>query len=609
MDSGRVLGGGWVASRGLQGRREAGVLTYLPYFGLACLVATLVRFQAVAPVLHGALQDPDSYMRLVRIQDALDAGHWFGHAVARDASGAGFILTWSHALDGVILLLRAPLRLVLAPGPALFWAGVGTGPLSLGALGAATAWAAAPLAGRAWLWMAPVAVAVSPAILNYGELGFVTHHIALVALAVAAWGAAGRAAFGGLRAGLWAGALAGLGIWLSPEAMPFGLMGLGAVFVGWAVRPARPVAGACLGCGLGLLAVVAVTLVVDPPAGGLGAVALDRLSLPFLVLAGFVALLGAVPRLLGRCGIWARFAGLGGAGLGMMAAWLALFPGFSHGLAGLMTAEQAQAFFGHIQEMAPLDTPGMFVLFALAGALAAVATLGLAAAPGQPPVVRAIWLYAGLCAAACVGLAVMHLRFSPYPAAAAAAMLPVLFRRLSAPRLLSWRPLLRPGLLVLFLCTPGLLGRLLIRPVQAEEGKQFAAYQSDCSVAAAAGLLAPYAGSVVLAQVGDGPELLYRTRVAIVGSLYHPDIAGFMRLRAAWRARDLRRPPPELLATGATALLICPHHARMALVDGPATTLFDRLNQADPPTWLHAEAGAQTSPWVLYRVLQDGSGG
>ncbi len=590
----------------MAGRLVASALRYLPHFLLACLAATLMRLHSIPAVVHGGLQDPDSYLRLVRIQDALDAGRWFGYAVARDASGAGFIVPWSHALDGLILVLRAPLRLFLAPAPALFWAGVVTGPLSIGALGAVAAWAAAPAAGRGWLWVAPMGIAVAPAILNYGELGFVTHHIALVAIVVATWGAAGRAAFGGLRAGLAAGALAGLGIWLSPEAMPFGMIGLGAVFASWAVVPTRQSAGACLGCGLGQLGVVAAALIVDPPANGWFGVALDRLSLPFFGLAAGVAVLSALPRGLGGCSPGLRFAGLGSAGLGLLAAWLALFPGFSRGLAGLMTEEQAQAFFGHIREMAPIGTPCMFIQFAFAGTLAAAAAVSLAALD-PAPVMRAVWLYAGLSVGACVALAVVHVRFSPYPAAAAATMLPILLHRLSAPGLLAWRPLLRPGLLALFLATPVLLGRALVLPAEAAEGGRDDAYQADCSVAAALELLAPYAGQVVLADVNDGPELLYRSRIAIVGSLYHPNIAGYMRLRAAWRARNLAELPPKLVATAARAILICPHHARSAMLDGEAAMLFDRLNQGDPPAWLHAVRNSPNAAWVLYSVPLQGA--
>jgi len=70
----------------------------------------------------------------------------------------------------------------------------------------------------------PVAVALAPPIMGYGQLGGVTHHVALAVFAVGAWGAGGRAAFGSIRSGILLGLFAGFGIWLSPEALPFGMM-------------------------------------------------------------------------------------------------------------------------------------------------------------------------------------------------------------------------------------------------------------------------------------------------------------------------------------------------------------------------------------------------
>ncbi|MEI9983572.1 MAG: hypothetical protein WDN69_10440 [Aliidongia sp.] len=92
----------------------------------------------------------------------------------------------------------------------------------------------------------------------------------------------------------------------------------------------------------------------------------------------------------------------------------------------------------------------------------------------------------------------------------------------------------------------------------------------------------------------------------IIGSIYHEGIAGFMRLRAAWNARDLERVPPEVRATDARFILICPGApAGTAIVDGPTTTLLDRLNRDDPPAWLHSVAPAQESGWVLYEIDPD----
>jgi hypothetical protein len=130
-----------------------------------------------------------------------------------------------------------------------------------------------------------------------------------------------------------------------------------------------------------------------------------------------------------------------------------------------------------------------------------------------------------------------------------------------------------------------------------------AADRAQCSMPDAARLLAPYGGAVVLADMNLGPELLYRTQVKIVGALYIRGMAGAMRLRAALRARDLDTVPPELRATGAHYLLACNGAPRSPFVDGPETTLFDRLNHGEPPGWLRSVAGDPTSGWALYEEV------
>ncbi len=579
-------------------------LSYAACFFLSLVTALAVRFQSVPAAIGGALQDPDSYMRLVRIQAALDEGRWFGALIPRDASGAGFVQPWSHLLDALILMLRLPLRLAMPPDSALFWAAIATGPLLMGALGAAAAWAVAPLASRKWLWTASFGVAVAPAVLNYGELGFVTHHIALAAVAVGIWGAAGRAAIGDRRNGLWLGVLAGAGIWISPEAMPFGMMGLGAVLLAWAVEPRASRVAALSDAGIAFVATLGFGLLADPPPAGWLAVEVDRLSLCFLVLGGIVCAVCCTPRIPGlSLASWqSRFGWLAAAITVGATVWLSLFPGFASGLAGLMTADEAAAFFGRIEEMAPLNTANSFTLYALAGTLGSLACIALAAFGRERPLQRALWLYAGGCGVVCVGLAVQHLRFSIYPAAASATVLPALLERLSTGRLAAWRPLLRPALLAGFLCAPGLVGRALVPGAQAREDHDLRMFQGRCLVRDAAPLLRPLGAAVVLADVDDGPELLYRSPVRVVGSLYHPDIAGFMRLRAAWRERETQTLPASFAATRADFVLICPHRPRMPLVDGPTTTLFDRLNADDPPGWLHKVAADPGSAWVIYRV-------
>jgi hypothetical protein len=109
---------------------------------------------------------------------------------------------------------------------------------------------------------------------------------------------------------------------------------------------------------------------------------------------------------------------------------------------------------------------------------------------------------------------------------------------------------------------------------------------------------------VVLANPNDTPELLYRTHVLTVGSLYHRNIAAFMRLRTAWRSLPSDTVPDAVRATAAALVLFCPSSARSMLVaDLPSVTLLDRMNQGHIPFWLHRLEADPHSGYVLYEVL------
>ena len=580
---------------------------YALYFFIALTIVVIMSPHAAEHLAQGTLVNPDSYMRLVRIQEALDHGRWFGDVVSGDVSGLGDVLPWSHLLDGLILLLRAPLRAIFQPDKALLWAGAITGPLSVGLLGVLCAWAVAPIAERAWLWIVPVGAAVAPATISYGQFGCATHHVALVVLVVAAWGAGGRAAFGSVWGGGLTGLFTGIGIWLSPEAMPFGMMALGAIYLSWATRPVAPVALALAAGGSALLASIAFALLVDPPFAGRAVPQLDRLSITFFCLAVITCALCWIPRGLMaiRLPVSARFAIVGFGLVAGLALWLALFPAYLHGLGALTTPEEAEVMSAFALEWRPLDTPNLFAMYALTGVLAVIGAVGLAIQQ-EKDLPRILWAFAGLCGAACTGLAILHGRFSPYPAVAAAMLLPVIR---SNPAVLRRGPAVRAGLIACFLYLPYSVAtvrdaaRMILGTVPSAEAEVYGARMADrCPVRSAATVLAPYFGAVVLADVDDGPELLFRTHVRIVGSLYHSGAAGFMRERAALRARDLNDVPSELRATGAKYVLVCPGSPRTGLVDGPTTTLFDRLNDGDPPAWLHPLAHQPGSGWMIYEI-------
>ena len=120
---------------------------------------------------------------------------------------------------------------------ALFAAGVATGPLSAGLLGAGLAFAAAPVSERGWLWVAPVIGPLVPGIRGFASFGVIHYHIAQLALVAITAGFALRAKDGGASAAWGAGIAGGFALWMMPETMPFVLLGYGALGYVWLFRP------------------------------------------------------------------------------------------------------------------------------------------------------------------------------------------------------------------------------------------------------------------------------------------------------------------------------------------------------------------------------------
>jgi hypothetical protein len=563
-------------------------------FVLGFLQDLLLGFSQSREVMDGALPDPDSYMRLVRLHDMM-AAHAPLQAVARDASGAGTVLAWSHLLDSLLLLLAWPLGWFLDQTKSLLWAGILLGPLSVGLLCASTAWACAPLTDPAWRWTTAVVALTYAPIVDYALPGVIHHHIlvALSATSTVGWafrGAGGRAS-AGWQAGLWAA----IGLWFSPETMPFTLMAFGALGLGWmTARPERAAGRSVCAMGTALLLVVMLVVAVDPPSGGFWAPQIDRVSIVYVWMGLACLCIGWAAWALDRAGFaGARRVVIGGfLAAVLLGAWILRYPSVTLGPSGLLTREQSRAFFGLIAEMAPADTVSTFLSTVLPGLLGAAVVIAMALRRRT-----VLWGYAVLCSLFVVALGITHIRFGTYGAVLGAGALPVALsplRHRFGPAHFRAKALLRIGVAAVFLLGPfaGLL---------ADDGSD----DDDdtvCSVRAAVPLLAPFAGQVVLADVDDTPELLYRTGVLTVGSLYHSNIAGFMRLRAAWRSAASRVEPEALRNTGAAAILACPGAARSLLVqDLPPQTLLDQLDQDRPPPWLALVArGADGS--TLYRV-------
>jgi hypothetical protein len=542
-------------------------------------------------------------MRLARLEDGLRAGH-VGYAVAADGSGHGTVLHWSHLLDGIIYLLALPLHRASAEPGALFWAGAALGPLSMGALGMALAWAIAPMAPRPWLWTAPVLLALSAPVLNYGLPGVVHHHVLLGVTAVLTAGCAARAiiARDGIRPAACLGVWAAIGIWLSPESMPFTLMAFGGLWLAWLLRPvgSGASAGAVLAAGSSFLAVAAAAFLVDPPLTDSWQPVTDRLSVTYLVLAAAACLIGAIAIAIDhwplppvpRATLGAATGGL------LLGGWVWLFPAVLRGSDSVLDPAQAQAMLGVISEMQPVRELAEGVEYLLNAMLAAGLLTAFAIARRSP-----LLGYAALCSMVCIGLGAAHIRFAAYPTIIGAAMLPTALGWLQS-RLngrAEWRQ--ASIRIVAFMCVfaatrAQAIERALVPATAAAE----AGSAADCSIRTLAPVLQIYAGQVVLSEAGETPELLYRTGILTVGSLYHRNAAGFFRLQAAWASPPSVAVPDVVRATGASLVLVCTKIALQAGDHGEPHSLLGQLRRGITPPWLEPVLDDPLSGHRLYRV-------
>lgn len=560
-------------------------------FAVAAALDTASGLRSSPQVLDGQLLNPDSYMRMVRLRDMMAAGTPL-HAVLRDGSGEGTVLHWSHLLDAVLVLLALPFRLLIPGDAALEAAALLVGPLSVGCAGAAAAWVLAPLTIAGTRWMAAAVAGLAPPVIVYGFPGVAHHHAALGVAALLLAGAAGRVAAGTPRAGWLLGSTAGLGIWLSPEAMPFALLAFGGGGVAWlsAARP-EPIAAGLARGGFAFLSVTLLALAIDPPSGGRAAMELDRISAAYVLLAAITTLVALVlTRLADR-----RWLGvlLGAAGI---AVWLTIFPDVLRGPDA--AAPEAAAMFANIEEMLPVAGWVQAILFLGDGTIALLFCLAVAWRGRSWP-----WLYATGAVLFMLALGALHIRFATYATLAGAAVLPAIMN--AGTRRFAGKPNLmalgRVGMLVLALAptrADGIAAGFGGGPAAAA-----AATAAPCPVAPFAPHLAALGDAVVLSDINDVPELLYRSTIHTVASLYHRNVPAFLRMRDAWREVPGAMPGPALLATKARYVLVCPAGPRSAIVAGAApTTLLDRLRAGDPPPWLRRVVTDPASGFELFAV-------
>jgi hypothetical protein len=267
-------------------------LGWLLLIPLGCLALgqAILAATGILPVLDGALGDPDAYMRLSRVLELHDSGSWFDSRFPRINPPDGHVQHWTRPLDALLLAGAWLLQPFLGFERALYAWGVLISPALLALAVLAVAWAAAPALDRDTRLFACLALLTQPAVLAYTGIGRPDHHSLLLLLALILIGLTARLAAAPQDrrlAGL-AGAIAGLAIWVSCEAMTFVAVSLVTLGLFW-LAGAPGMARASRAYVLTTALILAGALLIERGPDGLLAVETDRLSAAHVVLFTLIA--------------------------------------------------------------------------------------------------------------------------------------------------------------------------------------------------------------------------------------------------------------------------------------------------------------------------------
>jgi hypothetical protein len=572
-------------------------------------VAVLVMLAALVPgggrginnVSEARFANPDSYYKLVLLEDHEPQKGL--HFVARDNAPFGNWVHWSLPHSWTVWQLHHALTFAgLSQREALRWAGASVTTLSMLLLAMLVALAVASSASHRAALVSTMTLATSIPLLSYGRIDQVTHHIFMLVPVAAAAACFFRDQKPYLQwwPDAFGGAMLGLALWISPEMMSL-VCGMAAVRAAIRLESGRR-SPSLIPVALGMLAVVTLGWVIDPPPPGYGAWALDHISLSWLLLAAMLAGLLLLTEALAAGGwsLWRVIPTLMLATTISSALWLTLVPGALRGPAGLIPEELKSLWWDHIKELQSVNEPYQWVAY-LAMPLIASVLAGVAAFR-----TRRLWLALLALMALLSGLlGFWHLRMGAAAGLVAALTLGTSLTRFPifvdgiADSALSAKDQV-VGLVLTLLPVLQLLTVLGLLTVESSPSRS-----RDCQPSNIAPALNALPPATILAPVFSAPELLYFTHHRTVAGPYHHNVSGILDVYRAWSDTEGSRAKVIIENRGIDYVLVCRRIQRQLVGAADAPSLATRTIDGRTPEWLTPVplgAGAD-SQWRLYRVV------
>ena len=606
-------------------------LAWLSVFIIWSLAQAVVLAVGASPVLEGELIGTDGYMRLVRAELLQETGAWFDGRIPRSNAPYGDTLHWTRPFDVLILGVTWLLVPFLGFEKAVFWGGSFVSPILFLASAYAITWAAKPVVDREHRPYVIVAFLAQLGVLAYSLPGRIDHHTLQIFLLTLTIGLVVRLCAGRPRGAVavFAGVVLGVGLWVSVEFLLVVLLAMATLWVLWLCRGSEG-AGPAMKLAAGFAGAVILALLIERPIGALWVEEHDRISVVHLTVAlthlSFWALVVLGERktrsplsLRGRwiCSLVGALAG----GALIYVVYPKLFGG------GMVDVdpEVFRVFLSKVKELQPLMPSdarnfGRF-LFWLGSALICLPfALGLLWTRRRDRD-WGVWVFFTLALGLYLVFSLRHVRFAPFAELLAVVPLVCLVgalrRRLGWIASETWREAARS--LVSLVVILGISGAGLFLGFRAQPGGGAAvalggaAGAGDCDIKAIAAYLnqpQPFGARfrIIATHVDFGPELLYRTEHAVVGTPYHRNTRGILDTYRIFSATEDSESKSLLDARGIELVLLCPSPREALLYTSQAqgTTLYERLLDERVPAWMQPVVlpEALAARFRLYRVLR-----
>jgi hypothetical protein len=422
-------------------------------------------------------------------------------------------------------------------------------------------------------------------------------------------------------AAIFAGAAYGLAIWTSIEmTVLVALCQVGAILA-W-VRFPQARARSQVIAGAAFVAVMALALALEHPPHAIFMVELDRVSLPYAVIAVLMLAVWSVALSLERrhpetLDPRRRFVAMAIAGAGAAAILLALFPDMAggplaHADSRLNSIWHRRVVENHSLVPSTLNRTGEFLFY-----LATVAiTIPYAIVRGwrsRTQIQSMPWfLLAGLCAVYFV-MALLRFRLAPFAEIASAPLLADMIaqtidwseRHFNATR----RVLVNCAASFILTCGSMLAGAYLMTlSAQASDGQP----DPQCALSDIAPQLNDPNGLgarplIIAALLDRGPELLYRTHHLVVSSPYHRNAAGIWDSYRLFASPDEAESRSIVARRGIDLLLLCPTGAEYLFFERKkgGANLYSHLLDGKTPSWLvPVPIDAPNTAFRIYRVVR-----